>query len=390
MALASTVGVEQKRRFTTKAPMRYALLLCCSVIWLFFLCGFGPPRLIDRTVAPTQRLTAEEMQQWVNAQHAVNFTATALLLYDVDAKQVLFTHNADQALPPASLTKLMTALLILEQNDLQAMVTIQPEDMLDGSTMGLEPGERVTVEQLLWGLLVPSGNDASRALARHSAGSVQAFVEQMNQRSSELGLQATHFRNPDGNDADGHVTSANDILILSRQLWAYPLFRQIVATAETTIAGHALQNTNELLGTLDDANGIKTGTTDWAGQCLVASVVVNDHTVWTIVLGSEDRYADTRALLDYYQANYQWVDGKQDQGSILNRLYSADGNLWYLRTTEAPPVVLLRQMDRGNLQAFRRLRLPPPNQSWQAGMAVGTLEWRLGDQVIGTQPLLLW
>ena len=370
--------------------MRHGLLLCCSVIWLFFLCGFGPPRLIDRTVAPTQRLTAEEMQQWVNAQRAVNFTATALLLYDVDANQILFTYNADQALPPASLTKLMTALLILEQNDLQATVTVQPEDMLDGSTMGLEPGERVTVEQLLWGLLVPSGNDASRALARHSAGSVQAFVEQMNQRSGELGLQATHFRNPDGNDADGHVTSADDILILTRQLWAYPLFRQIVATAETTIAGHALQNTNELLGTLAGANGIKTGTTDWAGQCLVASVVVNDHTVWTIVLGSEDRYADTRALLDYYQANYQWVDGKQDQGSILNRLYSADGNLWYLRTTEAPPVVLLRQMDKGNLQTFRRLRLPPPNQPWQAGMAVGVLEWRLGDQVIGTQPLLLW
>ncbi|MDQ3247834.1 MAG: hypothetical protein M3Q45_01370, partial [Chloroflexota bacterium] len=152
---------------------------------------------------------------------------------------------------------------------------------------------------------------------------------------------------------------------------------------------HALQNTNELLGALPGINGVKTGTTDNAGECLVASLANGNHQVLTVVLGSRDRYADTRALIEFYQANYGWVDGKPAALSVLNRLYAPDGALWHLRATGAPPSVFLQRNNITALQPFRRLQVPP-NQSWQAGLTVGVLEWRLGDAVIGVQPLVLW
>jgi D-alanyl-D-alanine carboxypeptidase (penicillin-binding protein 5/6) len=254
----------------------------------------------------------------------------------------------------------------------------------------LQAGEQLTVEQLLWGMLIPSGNDAATALARDNAGSVEAFVKRMNQRAAELGLKQTHFVNPEGIDADGHVTSANDLLMLARKNWAFPLFQKIVATTEITIAGHALRNTNELLGKLPGVNGIKTGTTDNAGQCLVASIVHNGHQILSVVLGSSDRYSDTLALDKVYQANYTWVDGKVNELAVLNHLYAPDGNLWYLRATGTPPSLLIRRGDDAILQTYRLLQLPPAGQLWQSGMTVGVLEWRLGDQMIDTQPLVLW
>jgi D-alanyl-D-alanine carboxypeptidase (penicillin-binding protein 5/6) len=256
--------------------------------------------------------------------------------------------------------------------------------------MGLVAGERLTVEQLLWGLLIPSGNDAAMALARHSAGSVDAFVERMNQRSQALGLRQTHFANPHGLDATGHVSSAADLLALTRQLWGYPLFREIVQTAEITIAGHPLRSTNELLTTFSGANGVKTGTSDAAGQCLLASIERNDHLLWIIVLGSQDRYADTRALVAHAEANYSWATGNPNELSALNRVYGENGTVWYLRAVGAPPALLVHPWETSQLRAYRRLQLPPSELPWQPGMEVGMLEWLLDDKIVGRQSLVLW
>ena len=372
------------------------LWLALSVACLVFLCGFGPPKLIDRTIAPTQRLTAAEVQQSTTVSQSTtvpplsDLTAKAFLLYDVDAAKTLFARNTDQALPPASLTKLMTALIVLEKGDLQASVTIQGADLVGGSTMGLQVGETVTVEQLLWGLLMPSGNDAATALARQTAGSVEAFVKRMNERAAALGLKQSHFVNPQGIDADNHFSSANDLLILTRKNWEFPLFQKIVGTATTTVAGHTLRNTNELLEKLPGTNGVKTGTTDNAGECLVASIQQGQHQIISVVLGSSSRYSDTLTLNQLYQANYVWMDGNLHEMAVLNRLYAPDGTLWYLRATGAPPSLLLRRGDSAKLETYRLLQLPPVGQPWQSGMTVGVIEWRLGDQMINTQPLILW
>ncbi len=379
------------RRPLSTIDNRLSVVHCWWLLLLAFplLTGFGPPRLLDRVYAPAQQIGVGETANWIALNQPPALSATAALLYDSDADRALFATNADAALPIASLTKLMTALLVLEEGDLTAEVVVQASDLVGGTAMQLVPGEVVTVEDLLWGTLIPSGNDAATALARHMAGSVEAFVGQMNQRAAALGLRQTHFVNPHGLDAAGHLGSVNDLLTLVRHIWDYPLFRQIVATAQITVNGHRLQNTNQLLDRYPGANGIKTGTTDAAGQCLIAGFQRDGHQVIAFVLGSSDRYSDVRALHQAYLERYRWVTGDLDSFSVLNRLYDAEGKVWYLRATGTPPTVFLPVVGHDQLYPYRRLALPV-DQPWQTGIQVGIVEWYLGDVLVGTQPFYLW
>ena len=364
-------------------------LFFLSVSCGLFITGFGSPRLVDRDIAPLYRLSVEQIRAMSAAHQPPEMTAQAYLLYDMETEQILFENNVDSSLPPASLTKLMTALLVLEQGDLQAQVTVQPQDLIGGSTMNLQNGETVTVEELLWGLLIPSGNDAAMALARYTAGSAPAFIERMNQRAQALGLTETSFANPHGLDEAGHLSSARDLLTLTRQLLTYPLFRQIVATAEIQVAGHMLQNTNQLLVDFPGADGVKTGTTVAAGECLVASIARDGHTQILVILGSRDRYADARALYDAYQRNYKWLSNNDAGSLLLNQLRDADNRTWYLQIDGAPPEMMGSDWSSPTLQIYRRLELPPAGLPWQQGMRIGILEWRLGNVTIGNQQLIL-
>ena len=172
--------------------------------------------------------------------------------------------------------------------------------------MGLVSGETLTVRDLLYGLLLPSGNDAAVALAEHVAGSQDAFVRLMNETGAALGLKNTTFTNPHGLDDPAQVSTAVDLAALAKAAFAYPLLARIVATPTAQIAGRKLTNTNELLGAYQGVDGVKTGTSDAGGECLVASVTRNGHRLLVIVLGSADRYADARTLLDYSTAGWRW------------------------------------------------------------------------------------
>lgn len=379
--------VDPQQPTTLDRPGRWLAWFVLTIVP--FLVGFGAPQVVDNVYTPSLRVRAGDGAAWLAAHTGPPLAAKAYLLYDLDADRVLLTHQASVALPPASLTKLMTALLVLEKGELQALVTVQSSDLVGGTAMGLRAGEQRTVEELLWGMLIPSGNDAATALARHLGGTVAAFVTQMNERAVALGLAQTVFANPHGLDAEGHVSSAADLLILARQVWDYPLFRQIVATASTTIGGHALRNTNELLESDPRVNGIKTGTTDAAGQCLIAGIQDNGRQIIGIVLGSSDRYTDMRALDRYYQATYQWIDVQRDALTVLDRIQDETGKTWYLRTGGPPVTFLAPKFERERLQVYRRLQLPTTG-SWVPGLAAGTLEWRMGDQVVGTQLLFFW
>jgi D-alanyl-D-alanine carboxypeptidase len=354
------------------------------------LSGFAAPRLLDRPYSPTQAVSVGELRARHTALQPPLLSARSYLLYDLDADRVLLSQNADTPHPPASLTKLMTALLVFEQEELSRTVTIVAADHVEGATMGLRTGEQVSVEQLLWGLLVPSGNDAANALARAASGTVEAFVEQMNGRAAELGLAQTHFANPHGLDADGHLSSAADLLTITRLLYRYPRFREMVATYQITVNSHELTNTNELLAVFPGAVGIKTGTSTAAGQCLIAAIQRDGRQVILIVLGSRDRYADVRALNTYYRAGYDWLTPNANESALLNRLVSPSGDRWYLRPVGAIEPRLVRSWEMGQLRAFRRIRLPAPGLSWKTGMEVGVLEWRFGDELLGVQTLVLW
>ena len=375
--------------------------------WLFplhclvacFLCGFGPPTIVDRDVAPRQRYTVGQLRQMRLAQGPPpDISAVSVLVYDVESGRELMEKSAHLPVSPASLAKLMTALLVLERDQLSERVTVRQGDLVGEATMGLNVGEELSVEELLWGLLIPSGNDAAMALARHHSGQVEAFVDQMNLRAGDLGLHDTLFQNPNGFDADGQVSSARDLLILVKLLWEHPLFREIVGTSATTVANRELQSTNRLLGSYPGANGVKTGTTLRSGQSLIAGVEENGHQLFAMVLGSVDRYHDMRQVLHAVQGNYSWVPLRMpERPTALDRLFDAEGDRWYLRADginvnpaamDAGPFfeALLAGWERSDLRVFRRLDAPPSGV-WTTGMPAGVLEWHLGDALVATQRL---
>ncbi len=259
----------------------------------------------------------------VGAEPAVN--AKAALLMDFGSGTVLWEQNADEPLPPASVTKVMTLLLIMEAIDrgeigYDTVVTASERaKSMGGSTIFLDTNEQMTVDDLIKGIAVASGNDACVAMAEHLAGSVEAFVERMNQRAAELGMVNTHFVNCNGLDAEGHYSSARDIAIMSRELMKHnDIFRYTTIWMDSLRDGKfQLANTNKLIRFYDGATGLKTGSTDGALCCVSATAKRDDLHLIAVVLGSPDsknRFASARELLDYGFANYRNVRlGEKDK-----------------------------------------------------------------------------
>ncbi|MCD6289709.1 MAG: D-alanyl-D-alanine carboxypeptidase [Anaerolineae bacterium] len=317
------------------------LVLALSVLWA--LVGFGPPVLTGGATRalPGWRLYPGQVRALAVSRRMPPVTARAAVLADAKTGQILLSKNPDQPLPPASTTKVMTALIVLERGHLDDVVTVPADALIGEASMGLRAGERITVHDLLYGMLMVSGNDAAMALADYVAGSAKAFATLMNQKAAQLGLTHTHFVNPHGLDAPGHLASATDLLTIARAGLKNKLFAKIVSTPRARIAGRLLINRNQLLTTYPGADGVKTGTTDAAGQCLVASATRQGHRAIAVVLGSQDRYADARALLDHYFTYFGWRKLTLPPGE-LSRVHWSDGRVRELAATSEPEVLLPR------------------------------------------------
>ena len=237
-------------------------------------------------------------------------TGEAAAVIEQSCGALLYGHNAHERLPPASLTKIVTALVAEERADPSEIVDVQVNSALlnastGSSVMGLEPGQQLSMRDLLYGLLLPSGNDAAIAIAQHVGGTEAAFVSLMNSEAQELGLPNTHFVNPHGLDQAGLYTSAFDIAVLGRELLARPALATIVGTPTYQPAwdGPPIWNANQLLYDYPESLGVKTGYTADAGQTMVAAAERDGRTVIVSVLGAWDRYADAVGLLEWAFAN---------------------------------------------------------------------------------------
>ncbi len=319
--------------------LRRHVLLYVLLIGGLTCAGFGPP-VITESRPDGLRLYPEHVAAAYRLAHPPAVGAKAALAVDVDADQVLFSWRPDEPLPPASTAKLMTALVTVQRLDLDTRVVVSSRAAAaPGSRMGLVAGESLPVRDLLYGLLLPSGNDAAVALAEQVAGSEEAFVKLMNETAATLRLQRTSFANPHGLDDPNQLTSAADLVILARAVLAYPLVSKIVATQTAQVGGRTLTNTNELLGAYRGVDGVKTGTTDLAGECLVASVTRDGHRLLVVILGSPDRYADARTVLDYVAAGWQWrrVVPAEDASAWAE---TAGDQRYHLLTTEQADLFL--------------------------------------------------
>ncbi len=242
----------------------------------------------------------------------IELSADSVIAMDLDSKTVLFEKNSRNRHPIASITKLMTAAVVLQENHFQDIVTVSSSAAAtEGSRMGLHSGERITISQLLYGLLIESGNDSAMALAENNAGTIPNFVEKMNQKANDMGMKDTQFKNPTGLDAEGAYSSARDVSVLAMHLMSDPQIREIVRLKNAelkTVDGdtHMLKSTNLLLNEMGVA-GIKTGSTDAAGECFVSYAISPEgHALVTVVLGSHQRFADTKNLLNWLYQNTEY------------------------------------------------------------------------------------
>jgi len=238
--------------------------------------------------------------------------AKAAVVMDAATGIVLYDKHGTQPLAPASLTKIMTALVSLYHLDPRRRVTVdlQPGDLdPDSSIMGLDPGEEVSVEDLLYGLMLPSGNDAAVMLARTAAGTEAAFVKEMNQTAMQLGLHRTRFVNSHGLEDPAQRTTALDMAQLARQAMRDARFRRIVAADSWTVRSqwtYVVRNKNPFLGAYPGADGVKIGWTEEAGPTMVASATRNGVRLVVALLDTPDRVGESTALLDWAFSTFRW------------------------------------------------------------------------------------
>lgn len=237
-------------------------------------------------------------------------TAQSIVIMDLESESIIYAKNADEKKSVASLAKLMTALIIFENHEPSETVKITSEMRnIEPVKMWLLENEEITVLNLARGLLIPSANDAALALAIYNAGTIELFANKMNTRAYQLGFENTQFKNPHGLDEDEHFSSAKDIALLCVYLlknlntnWQ-KIFLETISTKQIIVKSkdgkieHELKNSNSLLGTELPIFGLKTGTTDNAGQCL-ATLFRKNKNYLIIVLGSSDRYGDTEKIID--------------------------------------------------------------------------------------------
>lgn len=228
---------------------------------------------------------------------AVQLSAAAAILMDADSGEVLYEKDAARRMRIASTTKIMTALVVLEHARLTDTITVTNDHMVEGSSMYLKPGETVTVEELLYGLLLCSGNDAALALA-DCCGGLEVFVAAMNDKAAALGMTGTSFANPNGLDEENHYSTARDMAVLAVYAAQNPTFRRICSTRTATVGGRTMTNHNKLLAQLEGCIGMKTGYTRAAGRTLVSCAEREGRRLVAVTLCDGNDWADHKALYE--------------------------------------------------------------------------------------------
>ena len=386
-------------------PYRAVLILVFALLVLPAAWLVAPPAVAVGTTSTVLPAPAEAAGEaaYSGEAHAARVVlpdapsvgAPAAILINTDDGRVLFEKNADVRRAMASTTKIMTGLLGLEHLDYKGTVTASQNACDTGeSEMWLEVGEVVPVEQLLYGLMVMSGNDAATCVAESVAGDVAAFVDMMNRRAEQLGLTNTHFANPHGLDAEGHYASARDLATLGAYAMQSSAFAEMVGTASITFdwAGHAVKremaNHNKLLGSVAYVTGIKTGYTGNAGYCLVGSGSQDGVNLVSVVMGAMTSPAcneDTTKLLEYGFALYK----KQtlvEAGTVLAEVpipYEVDRRL---QLVADEPLVRTLHLEETVSQTVEYPEMAP--LPVKAGQALGKVVCMVEDKVVGEVSLV--
>lgn len=247
------------------------------------------------------------------ADTGMSTRATSSALYNPDTKAFLYQSNADQRLPMASTTKIVTALIAIESLNLDETVRVPKEAVgVEGSSLYLKEGDELTVKDLVYGVLLQSANDAATVLALRISGSISAFAEKMNERVAIIGVTDTNFENPHGLDSDGHYTTAHDLSLIASEALSNNTFKDIASTYKYSFklgdGTRTVVNHNKLLKTFDGCIGVKTGFTKRSGRCLVSAAVRNGITLVAVTLDDPDDWRDHQSMLEYGFDSLESID----------------------------------------------------------------------------------
>jgi len=328
-----------------------------------------------------------------SASFAVSTSAESAMLIEADSGDVIYQKDADTRRGPASTTKIMTAIIAIERCPLDKVVTVAPEAAgVEGSSVYLYAGERITMESLLYALMLQSANDAAAAIAYEVAGGIDEFAALMNEKAAELGLKDTHFANPHGLDDEDHYTTARELAMIARYALGNETFKEIVSTKKKSIPMHngeatrVLINHNRLLRTYDDIIGVKTGFTKKTGRTLVSAAERDGVTLIAVTLSDGDDWRDHRAMLDYGFEMYENVVLCR-AGEFERRVHVCGGERDEVSASAGADVFAVLPKERGDIDV--KIELPmflyaPVN----AGDAVGKVKFYIEDELIGEADII--
>lgn len=317
-------------------------------------------------------------------QKTLGRNSVAAIAMDSKSKMVLFEKNAKNPIPMASTTKIMTALVAIKYGDLDSKVVISEKAArIHGSTVGYKKGEEISIRELIYGLMLRSGNDAAIALSEGISGSVEGFVKLMNEYAMMLGLVNTHFESPHGLDSQYHYTTAYELALITAKAKEYKVFNDVVGCKAITKDVYKFSrdyiNINKILHQLKTANGVKTGYTGNAGKCLVSSVSVENNDVVIVVLNCTPRWEETTEIYNYVAKNYQYKK-LFSAGDIVSE--NKIGKKTYNLATEKDIILPVKAGENPEVE----VKLPKKAYNKEVDDNHGTLMIKIKDHIF-SQPL---
>ena len=347
------------------------LFISFCLIFSFFHMCFADDDLLDNETIDVSSEILKTVSDTSSSLDSASLNSRACIVLDRKSNRIIYGKNEKNKVKMASTTKIMTATIVIENYDLSKTVEISKKAAgTGGSRLGLKQGDKISVLDLLHGLMLCSGNDAAVALAETVAGGIPEFSDMMNNKAKELGLENTHFESPHGLDSDNHYTTAYDLSLLTNYALNNETFLKIVGTKNYTININGypknITNTNELLGTLNGVDGVKPGFTNGANRCLVTACKRNDLDIICVVLGCDTknfRTKDSIKLIEYTFQNYEYLNisdlidenlnnWKEENLNNFNIKKGVSNNIEIYYQTPDFSVIPIKKVDKNNIEVI--------------------------------------
>lgn len=327
---------------------------------------------------------------------AIEISSPSAVVICNESGRILYNKNAKEQRKMASLTKMMTAILLVENCELDEQIPIDKRACyIGGSEAGIKPNDIITAENLLYGMLLPSGNDCAMAIGYHIGGTIENFASMMNKKAKELNITDTNFENPHGLDSDNHYSSAYSLALITRYAISYKKINEVIGTKEKTVNlgsfTKTLTNTNSLLRTYDKADGGKTGFTNGANRCLIATATQDDLRLIAVVLGSPTsaiRFNDTKAILEDTFSKYKLYDISNFLNVYINIPILKGNEKKYVATFTDNKKIALTEEEYSKIYVsenfIQKIKAP-----MDAGTYIGTYTVSIDDEILYTKDFYL-